>query len=31
MTIVGNSKVFGDTNEAIGRTCKEVGWPAPTP
>jgi small conductance mechanosensitive channel len=24
-------QVFFDTNEAIVRTCKEAGWPAPTP
>jgi len=24
-------QVYFDTNEAIVRTCKEAGWPAPTP
>jgi small conductance mechanosensitive channel len=24
-------QVYFDTNEAIARTCKEAGWPAPTP
>jgi small conductance mechanosensitive channel len=24
-------QVYFDTNEAIMRTCKEAGWPAPTP
>ena len=24
-------QVYFDTNEAIVRTCKEAGWPPPTP
>jgi small conductance mechanosensitive channel len=24
-------QVYFDSNEAIVRTCKEAGWPAPTP
>jgi small conductance mechanosensitive channel len=24
-------QVYFDTNEAIVRTCREAGWPAPTP
>jgi small conductance mechanosensitive channel len=24
-------QVYFDTNEAIVRTCKEAGWPAPMP